>query len=226
MADIFTLEQVTGGTPIGNTTPAYQQQVATAIETITENYTPITPIKNLYTQYAVLLETLPQLTRGQAQIKQEGAIRTFASAGRLYQRYSVDSFMLARIKDDVEIRQVRSGYEAIDAYDEEQIHERITQLPDGGRRGHGVTVNGHQYVGLQDFMNVIRHKLNQPDLKTSDIESTVWQVAASANDFYFTRRFRARTHRGVTLYTGQTMIEMTVAQKLIDTLAGLQKKRP
>lgn len=225
MADIFTLDQVDSGTCIGNTTPNYRERVTAAIGNITEKYTPLTPIKNLYTQYAVLLETLPQLTRGQAQIKQQGAVRTFASAGRLYQRYSVDSFMLAHIKNDIEARQVRSGYEAIDAYDEDQIHERIAQLPDGGRRGHGVTVNGRQYVGLQDFMNVIRHKLNQPDLKTSDIESTVWEVAQSANDFYFTKRFRARTHRGVTLYTGQTMIEMTVAQKLIDTLASKPAKQ-
>jgi superfamily II DNA or RNA helicase len=220
MADIFTMEQVKSGAGIGATTPEYQEQVEVALDALSKKYTPINPIQNLYTQYAVLLETLPQLTRGQAQIKQQGAIRTFSSAGRLYQRYAVDSFMLAHIKNDVEIRQVRSGYEAIDAYDEDKIHERITQLPDGGRRGHGVTVNERQYVGLQDFMNVIRHKLGQPDLKTSDIESTVWQVAHSAEDFYFTKRFRARTHRGVTLYTGQTMIEMTVAQKLIDTLAS------
>jgi hypothetical protein len=220
MADIFTVEQVKSGSCIGNTTSEYQAGVDIAIKKISKTYAPITPIKNLYTQYAVLLETLPQLTRGQAQIKQQGTVRTFASAGRLYQRFSVDSFMLAHIKDDVEVRQVRSGYEAIDAYDEQQIHQRIAELPDGGHRGHGITVDGRQYVSLYDFMNVIRHKLNQPNLTTSDIESTVWQVATSVNDFHFTKRFRARTHRGVTLYTGQTMIEMTVAQQLIDTLAS------
>lgn len=221
MADIFTLDNVTSGTPIGNTTTSHLTEMAAAINDLSSTYKPVTNVKNLYTQYVELLETLPQLARGQAQIKQDGKIRTFASAYRLAKRYNLDSFMLEHIRGDVETRQVRSGYEAVDAYDEQQIHERIAELPDSGRRGHGVTIGDRKYVGLYDLIGIIQHKYNRPDLSFSDIEAVVRHAATSEHDLYFAKRFRARTHRGVALYTAHTMIEMTKAQLVITRIGKI-----
>jgi hypothetical protein len=221
MADIFTLDNVTSGTPIGNTTAAHLTEMTVAINDLSSTYKPVTNVKNLYTQYVELLETLPQLARGQAQIKQDGKIRTFASAYRLAKRYNLDSFMLEHIRGDVETRQVRSGYEAVEAYDEQQIHERIAELPDSGRRGHGVTIGGRKYVGLYDLIGIIQHKYNRPDLSFSDIEAVVRHAATADHDLYFAKRFRARTHRGVALYTAHTMIEMTKAQLVITRIGNI-----
>jgi hypothetical protein len=223
MADIFTLDDVTSGIPIGNTTLEHLKEMTTAIDELSSTYTSIANVKNLYTQYAALLETLPQLSRGQAQIKQDGRIRTFASAYRLAKRYNIDSFMLEHLRPNVETRQVRSNYEAVDAYDEQQIHERIAELPDSGRRGHGLTLGDRKYVGLYDVMEIMRRKYNQPDLGFADIEATVRHVITNMNDLYFTKRFRARTHRGVSLYTGQTMIELAKAQLVIARIGALLK---
>jgi superfamily II DNA or RNA helicase len=212
MADIFTLENVKSGMIIGNTTPAYVATMTAAVEALSTEYEPIVNVKNLYTQYAALLETLPQLARGQAQIKQDGKIRTFASSYRLAARYNVDSFMLEHLRPNIETRQVRSGYEAIDAFDEEQIHEKIAELPDDSRRGHGLTIADRRYVGLGDLLGVVQRKYNQPDLKLSDIEPIIREIVDVDKDLHFTKRFRARTHRGVSLYTAQTMIELSKAE--------------
>jgi hypothetical protein len=197
---------------IGNTTPAYVATMTAAVEALSTEYEPIVNVKNLYTQYAALLETLPQLARGQAQIKQDGKIRTFASSYRLAARYNVDSFMLEHLRPNIETRQVRSGYEAIDAFDEEQIHEKIAELPDDSRRGHGLTIADRRYVGLGDLLGVVQRKYNQPDLKLSDIEPIIREIVDIDKDLHFTKRFRARTHRGVSLYTAQTMIELSKAE--------------
>jgi superfamily II DNA or RNA helicase len=212
MADIFTLDEMQSSLPIGNTTPQYFSQMRKAIDELSSDYQPIPTVKNLYTQYAALLETLPQLARGQAQIKQDGKIRTFASAYRLTKRYNIDSFMLDHLRGNVETRQVRSNYEAVDAYDEQEIHQRIAELPDGSRHGQGLTVNDKKYVNLQDLVEIIRRKYDQPDLSFADIEIVIQSTLASPDDLYYTRRFRARTHRGVALYVAQTMIELTKAQ--------------
>lgn len=220
MADIFTLKTVTSAAPIGNTTPAFLESMTDAINALSSDYEPIAKVDNIYTQYAALLETLPQLTRGQAQIKQEGKIRTFASSYRLAKRFHIDSFMLEHLHPNVETRQVRSGYEAVDAYDEAQIHENIALLPDSNLRGHGLSVGDKKYVSLNDLMGIIHRKYNQPDLSYGEIEAAVRQVATDEHDLYFTKRFRARTHMGVSLYTAQTMLELTKAQmaiKLIGT---------
>lgn len=221
MADIFTLENVTSGKIIGQTTPEHDSAMTAIINELSASYEPITNVKNLYTQYAALLETLPQLARGQAQIKQDGKIRTFASSYRLAARYNVDSFMLEHLRPNVETRQVRSGYEAIDAYDEDQIHEKIAELPDSGRRGHGFALNGKKYVNLNDLTGIIQRKYNQPDLPNSEFEDAVRRVITSDNDILFTKRFRARTHRGVSLYTAQTMIEMHKAEMIIAQIGDM-----
>jgi superfamily II DNA or RNA helicase len=215
MADIFTLATVKSGTPIGNTNPQQLEEITSTIDELSSTYQPITHVKNLYTQYAALLETLPQLSRGQAVIKQEGQVRTFASAYRLAKRYNIDCFMLEHLRPNVEIRQVRSNYEAVDAYDEQQIHQRIAELPDSGRRGHGLTVDGKKYVNLHDLAGIIQRKYNQPDLPLTEFDDVVRGVATSKDDFIFTKRFRARTHKGVALYTAQTMLEMNKAEMIV-----------
>lgn len=215
MADIFTLDNVTSGKIIGTTTPHHQEAMSAAIDALSSTYEPITNVKNLYTQYAALLETLPQLARGQAQIKQDGKIRTFASSYRLASRYNVDSFMLEHLRPNIETRQVRSGYEAIDAFDEDQIHEKIAELPDSGKRGHGLTIHNKKYVNLHDLAGVIERKYNQPDLPKAEFEEIVRRAITSSDDLIFTKRFRARTHRGVILYTAQTMIEMHKAEMIV-----------
>ena len=221
MADIFTLESVTNGAIIGRADPHHQKKMDATIDELSSIYTPITNVKNLYTQYAALLETLPQLARGQAQIKQDGKIRTFASSYRLASRYGVDGFMLEHLQPNVETRQVRSGYEAIDAYDEDQIHQKIAELPDSGRRGHGVTINGKKYVDLRDLSGIIERKYNQPDLPTAEFEAAVRRVLTSNDDLLFAKRFRARTHRGVALYTALTMIEINKAEIVVARIGNM-----
>lgn len=223
MADIFTLNEVASGTPIGNTAPESLTEMTKAIAELSESYQPITHVKNLYTQYAALLETLPQLARGQAQIKQDGKVRTFASAARLEKRYNIDSFMLEHLRPHIEIRQVRSGYEAVDAYDEQQVHQRIAELPDSGQRGYGLTIGDKKYVSLYDLLDIMRRKFKQPELEFADIELTLQAYLTDMSDLHFTKRFRARTHRGVSLYTGQTMIEISKAQTIIIRVGELLK---
>jgi len=221
MADIFTMPTIQSGQPIGTTTEDYQAGMAHAIDQLSSDYSLITKVDNIYTQYAALLETLPQLTRGQAQIKQEGKIRTFASSFRLAKRYYIDSFMLDHIRADVETRQVRSGYEAVDAYDEEQIHERIAMLPDSGLRGHGLTVGGKTYLGINDLMSIAQRKYNSADISFAALELAIRHVVTDDSDMYFTKRFRARTHKGVSLYTAQTMIELQKAQIVVAQLGAM-----
>jgi superfamily II DNA or RNA helicase len=221
MADIFTMPTIHSAVPIGTTTDEYLAGMTNVIDQLSSDYTPIAKVDNIYTQYAALLETLPQLTRGQAQIKQEGKIRTFASSFRLAKRYYVDSFMLDHIRGDVETRQVRSGYEAVDAYDEEQIHARIAQLPDSGLRGHGLTVNGKTYIGVTDLMSIAQRKYTTADISFGALELAIRHVVTDDSDMYFTKRFRARTHKGVSLYTAQTMIELQKAQTVVAQLGAM-----
>jgi superfamily II DNA or RNA helicase len=225
MADIFTLDTVKSGAPIGNANPQQLEEMTAVIDELSSTYQPITHVKNLYTQYAALLETLPQLTRGQAVIKQEGQVRTFASAYRLKKRYNIDSFMLEYLHPNVETRQVRSNYEAVDAYDEQQIHQRIAELPDSGQRGHGMMVGSKKYVNLHDLAGIIQRKYNQPDLPLAEFDDVVRGVVTSKDDLIFTKRFRARTHRGVSLYTAQTMIEMNKAEMIV-TRIGYMLQEP
>jgi superfamily II DNA or RNA helicase len=215
MADVFTLDSIISGTPIGNITPSHAERVVATISNITATYGSIEQIKNLYTQYAALLETLPQLARGQAQIKQDGKVRTFASAGRLFTRYDVDSFMLEHLKQHgIETRMVRSKYEAVEAYDEQQIHQLIAELADGGMRGHGVHVGERKFISMNDLLSVLRRKYDQTDISYRDIETLARHLSVTESSFHFTKKFRARTHRGIALYTAQTMIELSAGQAI------------
>jgi hypothetical protein len=186
------------------------------ISELSEAHGMIDRMKNLYTEYAALLETLPQLARGQAQIKQDGKVRTFASAGRLFGRYDIDSFMLEHLKrHNLDIRMVRSKYEAVEAYDEQQIHLRIAELPDGGPRGRGLMFNGRKYIDLHDLLEILRRKYDGEDIELRDIETVARVTKLSRDDLHFTKRFRARTHRGITLYTAQTMVELSAGQAIV-----------
>ncbi|MNH50340.1 ATP-dependent RNA helicase SrmB [compost metagenome] len=220
MADIFTLKEITSGTSVGTIAAAHAEATKATIDQLAATHGIIERVKNLYTEYAALLETLPLLARGQAQIKQDGKVRTFASAGRLFSRYDIDGFMLEHLKQsDIEIRMVRSKYEAVEAYDEQQIHQRIAELPDGGARGHGFMVGDKKYISLYDLLGVLRRKYDEPDIDYRDIEALARHTGLLASSLYFTKRFRARTHRGVALYIAQTMVELSAAQAIVSAYA-------
>jgi hypothetical protein len=170
----------------------------------------------------LVLETLPKVVRGQAQIKQDGRVRTFATADRLFKRFDVDRFMLRYLKQQgIETRDVRSTYQSIPAYAEDQIEELIAKLPDGARQGRGVTVNGHKYVNLTDLLGIIQQKCHQPNLAYSTLEKATRQIATKPQDIYLTRYFRARTHRGIALYSARTMVEVSVAQQIVTHISQL-----
>jgi superfamily II DNA or RNA helicase len=216
MADIFTLNEIASGTSVGTIADTHIATTNDIISELSETHGMIDRMKNLYTEYAALLETLPQLARGQAQIKQDGKVRTFASAGRLFGRYDIDSFMLEHLKrHNLDIRMVRSKYEAVEAYDEQQIHLRIAELPDGGPRGRGLMFNGRKYIDLHDLLEILRRKYDGEDIELRDIETVARVTQLSRDDLHFTKRFRARTHRGIALYTAQTMVELSAGQAIV-----------
>ena len=47
------------------------------------------------------------------------------------------------------------------------------------------------------------------------VEAVAHEIVKSDDELYFTKRFRARTHRGVVLYTAQTMVSMPVGQAIV-----------
>lgn len=217
MADIFTLKTITNGSPIGMIEPAHQAAVAQSVKTIFAQYGAVEKITNNYTLYAELLETLPNLTRGQASIKQDGKVRTFASAGRLFTRLAVDSFALEHLKkhEDIETRLVRRHHEAIEAYDEDQIQAYLAKLPNAVHTGQGLRVGDTAYISLNELMSVIRRKYPYVDVSYKLIETIAREIVKSDDQLYFTKRFRARTHRGVMLYTAQTMVSIAVGQSIV-----------
>ena len=217
MADIFTLETIKNGSAIGDIVPAFKTLMETSVKSIFETYGAVETITNNYTKYAEMLETLPHLTRGQASIKQGSKIRTFASAGRLYSRLNVDSFALEYLKKhrDIEIRMVRRYHEAIEAYDEEQIQDILAKLPDAVHTGQGLRVGDTLFVSLTELINIINQKYSFVDTNYRSVEMVAHEVIKSEKDLHFTKRFRARTHRGVMLYTAQTMVSMAVGQSIV-----------
>ncbi|AKM80931.1 TPA: hypothetical protein DDX46_04575 [Candidatus Saccharibacteria bacterium] len=219
MADIFTLESIKNGAPIGDITPLHLTTIEQSIESIFKQYGSIKTIVNNYTLYAELLETLPRLTRGQASIKQNGKVRTFASAGRLLTRLAVDSFALNHLKkhQDIDIRLVRRHHEAIEAYDEEQIQDCIATLPSAVHTGQGLRVGDTAHVSLNELINIIQRKYPYVDVNYQSVETVAREIIKSDKDLYFTKRFRARTHRGVTLYTAQTMVSIAVGQSIVSS---------
>lgn len=219
MADIFTLESIVNGTPIGRIEPAYEASMKQSVDALFEKYGAVKTIVNNYTVYAELLETLPQLTRGQALIKQDGKVRTFASAGRLFTRLAVDSFALEYLKKqrDIEVRMVRRNHEAIEAYDEDQIQACLADLPNAVHTGLGLRVGDMSYISLNEVVNIIHQKYPYVDANYRSVEMIAHEVIKSDSELYFTKKFRARTHRGIVLYTAQTMVSIAVGQSIVAT---------
>lgn len=217
MADIFTLDHIVSGEPIGDTEPTQLAAMRSSIDAITKQYGVVALIANNYTLYAELLETLPHLTRGQASIKQDGKIRTFASAGRLFTRLNVDGFALTHLKKhrDIDVRLVRRHQEAIEAYDEDQIQACLADLPDAVHTGMGLRVGDASYVSLNELIAVINRKYPYVDATYRSVEMMAGEIVKSEDQLHFTKRFRARTHRGVTLYTAQTMVTIAVGQSIV-----------
>jgi len=217
MADIFTVDSIENGSAIGNIDEVHMAAMKKSIDAIFKEYGTVKTIVNNYTLYNELLETLPHLTRGQASIKQDGKIRTFASAGRLFTRLNVDSFALEHLKQnqDIDIRMVRRHHEAIEAYDEEQIQEYLAQLPNAVHTGQGLRVGEHSYISLNELVTIINQKYSFVDANYRSVEVLAHEIIKSDDDLYFTKRFRARTHRGVMLYTAQTMVSIAVGQSIV-----------
>lgn len=217
MADIFTLKTMTNGSSIGDIDPTHGRVMKQSIEAIFKQYGAVKAITNNYTLYAEMLETLPHLTRGQASIKQDGVVRTFASAARLSSRLAVDSFALDYIKKNhsIAIRMVRRHHEAIEAYDEEQIQTYLADLPNAVHTGHGLRVGDTTYISLGELVTIIRRKYPYVDATYRSVETIAHEIVKSDNDLHFTKRFRARTHRGVVLYTAQTMVSVAIGQAIV-----------
>lgn len=217
MADIFTLKSIVNGSAIGDIQPEHIARMEQSIKAIFDQYGTIKTIINNYTIYAELLETLPHLTRGQASIKQDGKVRTFASAGRLFTRLNIDSFALEYLKKhhDIDIRMVRRYHEAIEAYDEEQIQSRLADLPKAVHTGQGLRVGDMSYISLNELVTIIRRKYPYTDATYHSVETIAHELVKSDKDLYFTKRFRAYTHRGITLYTAQTMVSMAIGQAIV-----------
>ncbi len=53
-----------------------------------------------------------------------------------------------------------------------------------------------------------------------DILPLLQKIVSNNDDVYVTKKFRARTHRGVQLYTAQTMISVQVGQIVATTYAA------
>lgn len=217
MADIFTLKSITNGTPIGDISPAHTTTTKQAVETMFKKYGAVETITNNYTVYAEMLDTLPHLTRGHALIKQDGKVRTFASAGRLFTRLAIDSFALEYLKKNqaMEIRMVRRYHEAVEAYDEEQIQASLASLPDAVHTGMGLRVGDTSYISLNELVNIINRKYPYVDATYKSVETMAHEIVKSDDDLYFTKKFRARTHRGILLYYAQTMVSIAVGQSIV-----------
>lgn len=219
MADIFTMNRITNGAAIGDIAPTHQTAVRRSIDALFKEYSAVETIINNYTQYSEMLETLPHLTRGQASITQNGKVRTFASAGRLFTRLNVDSFALEYLKkhNDIDIRMVRRHHEAIEAYDEDQIQACLANLPDAVHTGMGLRVGNVSYVSLNELVNIIHQKYPYVDATYRSVEMIAHEIIKSESELHFTKRFRARTHRGMLLYTAQTMVSTSVGQSIVAT---------
>jgi superfamily II DNA or RNA helicase len=219
MADIFTLKNIANGTAIGEVDPAHTEAVHASIATIFERHGKIQLISNVYTEYVKMIESLPALVRGQASITQQGQVRTFASAARLFMRLKLDSFALEHFKNhkSIEVRMVRRRHEAIEAYDEDQVQSCIAQLPSAVHTGMGLRVGEITYMSIDEVVAIVRRKYPQVDAQYRTIEEVAQEVITSDDDLYFTKRFRARTHRGVILYTAQTMVSVAAGQRIVDS---------
>jgi len=217
MADIFTVKSIANGSAIGDIDPAYKDSMKQSIDAIFKQYGASETILNNYTQYAEMLETLPQLTRGQASIKQDGKVRTFASASRLFTQLSIDSFALKYLLEHKEIdtRMVRRHHEAIEAYDVDQIQNYLADLPNAVHTGLGLRVGDTSYVSFNELISIIQRRYSFVDADYRSVEMMAHEFVKTDKDLHFTKRFRARTHRGIMLYTCQTMVSIEVGQSIV-----------
>jgi hypothetical protein len=149
-------------------------------------------------------------------------VRTFASAGRLFTRLAVDSFALEYLKKrrDIDVRMVRRYQEAIEAYDEEQIQVCLADLPNAVHTGMGLRVGDRSFMSLNEIVNIINRKYVFVDANYKSVETVAHEVIKSDDDLYFTKKFRARTHRGIMLYTAQTMVSVEVGQPIVASFAN------
>jgi hypothetical protein len=217
MADIFTLKTIENGSAIGDINPSHAETIKHSINTLFRQFGVVKTIENNYTLYNELLETLPTLARGQASIKQDGKVRTFASAGRLFSRLAVDSFALEHLKKTktLDIRMVRRHHEAIEAYDEEQVQDYLSHLPNAVHTGQGLRVGDKLFISLNELVTIITQKYSFVDANYRSVEMIAHEIIKSDDDLYFTKRFRARTHRDVMLYTAQTMVTVPIGQAIV-----------
>ena len=223
MADIFAVESLENASAIGTIEPPHDESMKREIKVIFEKFGSVKTIVNNYTMYVEMLESLPRLTRGQASITQDGKVRTFASAGRLFNRLAVDSFALEHLKKihEIEIRMVRRDFEAIEAYDEDQIQKLLADLPKAVHTGQGLKVGDTSYISINELVAIIRRKYPYVDAAYRDVEEIAHEIVKSDKDLYFTKRFRARTHRGVMLYTSQTMVSIKVGQSIVNAFRNI-----
>lgn len=217
MADIFTLKSITNGSAIGAIEPTHLAAMKESVAKIFKQYGAVEEIVNNYTLYNEMLETLPNLTRGQASIKQDGKVRIFASAGRLLTRLNVDSFALEYLKkhEDIDTRMVRRHQEAIEAYDEQQIQDCLANLPNAVHTGQGLRVGDKSFISLNELVTIIRQKYSFSDVTYKTVETIAHEIVKADDQLYFTKRFRARTHRGIMLYTAQTMVSIEVGHSIV-----------
>ena len=110
---------------------------------------------------------------------------------------------------------VRRYHEAIEAYDEDQVQEVLATLPDAVHTGQGLRVAGKSYVSLNQLVTIISQKYSFADPTYKGVETLAHEIIKTDDDLYFTKRFRARTHRGALLYTAQTMVTMEIGQSIV-----------
>lgn len=218
MADIFAVDNMTNGTPVGDIDPSHLAAMTRSIQDICDRYGKVDTIVNNYTQYVAMLESLPQMTRGQAAIKQDGKVRTFGSAGRIFTRLNIDSFALDYLKEhyDIETRMARRHFEAVEAYDEDQLQLSLANLPNAVHTGQGLRVGDISYVSLHELVAIINRKYSFVDPTYKEVEDIAHEIVKTPQDLHFTKRFRARTHRGTVLYTCQTMVSIEIGQAIVE----------
>lgn len=212
MADIFSVESIASGAMIGDTPAKWHKVVQETLTQLSRDATVIPTIANTYTQYAELLETLPTITRGQAHIKQDGKVRTFASPERLRTRFDVDSLALRYLgqQKSVETRLVRRRHEAVRAYDETHIQEAIAELPHTAHSGQPIVNGGNTYLTLSDAVRLVKETYQKQ--VTADLLEKHF-VQLPDEQVIIAKKFRARTHRGVTLYTAQSFVRSAALEQ-------------
>jgi superfamily II DNA or RNA helicase len=216
LADIFGLAKLASSQPIGQIVPSFIEPMNELVEHLTDEYGCIAQLTDQYSQYVALVETLPKVTHGQARLEQDGRIRTFATAKRLFRRFGADSFLIDHvIERDVDHRTVCSRNQIIEAYDETGVHTLIAKLPDGVRHGNYLTEGERKYYNLEDVVDIIQRKHNRPNISYQDIETAIRQQQRSPNNIRLTRQLRAVTHRNVPLYIARTMVELEVIKVII-----------